>query len=468
MKKELFIAVGFLRVMLFAVAITALSACAKSGDNSYTGDGESVNLRVQASATANPNDIDNYVSTLRIFAVDLKDGYIISNVFFNTEQVEAGNFTMPVKQTRLRLYFIANEKAEMTTELDKVLTEKELITQGGAIEDIFLPDFVPSASSPFIMSAKVDVEIPESWNPDNTFVVQEPVSFVRVPAKLTFSLKKDFENIISGSGSKQYRAVVELLGAEVIRVPAKHRILTDGSAYTGELFAYKVNLERKTGGEYLNNDRWTDVYHSVFVPEHIVVDNDPNLATVIAVRLRHSMVRVGNNNQTFGDPSEKTFYVPIQTEVGGCNLFRNNHYVVNCLLKGWTDDIYAKTEVMPWEKEYVDVDFDKPNYELVPYVELKDPEKGNPIITTESPNISYGFCLKGPKGANWKASLTNGRHFTFTGSEYGYTAPDTFVNISIKAVFPWEEGLPFIRSTDLVITINDKETIRIKDITQVG
>ena len=125
------------------------------------------------------------------------------------------------------------------------------------------------------------------------------------------------------------------------------------------------------------------------------------------------------------------------------SIVRNTHYKLNIFLS-INRVLEGVLEVLPWEKIESEINFSKPKFELSNFsikvggVERKSDQEVS-LKTNQEAVIT--FRLDNPTGGIWKASLTNGFNFDFSGTGLPRGIAGTEYTFNVKATKPWN-GTP--------------------------
>lgn len=420
-----------------------------------------------ARISVDPSELDTYVSKIRLIGFGRDDGSLVCNSMYNTLSPTADGtvvFTESVRRTGLRIYVLANETAEMTAKLDYVYNESDFLALDAVSRIEFTPGWEPAPDSPFLMSDLLEIDAPAL---DAEGAVSVNASLERMQAKLSFSLSNEY-SATQTEGAITYITVVKVSDVRIINVPQYQSAVLGQGTYNYQYLSAAIPLVLGTGGVY-GAGTWENTYETVYLPEHLLADNDPEQATAVCFSAERSFVNAA-------DPADikvttaKHYVVPVQAPLGlgkgmDYSVRRNSHYHMDCKITGWDEGPVITAEVVPWTYHKVEVDFDTPDFDIIPRgVEMMD---GHPVIRGRGGDVVYALKLKGPKGATWRATISNGLDFDLINSdEYvwsGRVDPDAFALIRVVATKDYMEGQE--RVTDLIIRVNEKEAHRIENIT---
>lgn len=442
------------------------SGCSpESTDGGISSDPAAVMLSARISV--DPSELDTYVSKIRLIGFGRDDGSLVCNSLYNTLSPAADGtvvFTESVRRTGLRIYVLANETDEMTAKLDFIYNESDFLALDAVSKIGFVPGWEPAPDSPFIMSDLLEIDAPAL---DTNGAVSVKASLERMQAKLSFSLANEY-SATQTEGAATYTTVVKVSNVRLVNVPQYQSAVLPQGAYNYQYLSADLPLAIETGGVY-GVGTWEDTYGMVYIPEHLLADNDPQKATAICFSAERSFVNAADLTDV-KVTTAKQYVVPVQAPLGmgegmDYSVRRNSHYHIQCRITGWDEGPVITSEVVPWSYHKVEVDFDTPDLEINPRgVEMVD---GHPVIRGQGGDVVYAMKLKGPKGATWRATISNGLDFELVNSgEYvwsGRVDPDAFALIRVVSTKDYMEGQ--VRTTDLIIRVNEKEAYRIKDIT---
>lgn len=453
---------------LYLIAATLFSyGCSRDQETGVHAEPATVALQMRLSV--DPADIDDYVTTLRIIGFGRDDGSLACNTLHTVLTPAADGtlvFTEKVRRTGINFYVIANETAAMTAALDYIYTESQFLASDAVMKIEYVPDWKPAPDSPFLMSECISVELPSSGGA----VLESSVSLQRMPARLSFSLKNEYVETQIQNG-KTYNSMVKIDDVHLETVPRYQAAVFGGTKYNYGYLNENVPLKLSSGGSYPAGT-WENTYEDRYIPEHFIPDNDPENATLVCFKAQRYFVNAADTTDVLGVVTSKQYRVPIQSpmEAGegmDYNVRRNNHYKMQCRITKWDEGPVVTSEVVPWELNIVEVDFDTPQYEIMPVDMVV--QDGCPAVVGIGGSITYSIRLIGPKGARWHATITNGLDFELASgmrfAQSGYVTPDMAWLVKVVSKREWMEGTP--RVTDLIFMINDKEVYRVKDITVV-
>ncbi|MBR8784296.1 hypothetical protein IX308_000465 [Porphyromonas levii] len=154
------------------------------------------------------------------------------------------------------------------------------------------------------------------------------------------------------------------------------------------------------------------------------------------------------------------------------NVVRNNHYHFKVTIPADAKELVVKALVLPWTLVESEISFGKIEFEKKFTLPPEASMSGDKIIEVHQQTpVTVKFKLKGPKGAIWRATLTNGLDFslkadgTSSGGVSGIADPNTEYTMVITPLKPFE-GTP--RVTEFYITVNGKEVPLVTDSEEIG
>lgn len=452
-------------VLSLAGAVLCSSGCSKDRNASGVLPDPAV-VMLRARISIDPSEIDTYVTRVRLLGFGRDDGTLACNTLYTALSPSVDGtvaLTEKIRGTGVRMYVIANETDEMTAKLDFVYNERDFLALDVVSKIEFTPGWEPVQSSPFLMSDIIEVDLPVEGEQS----VNVNASLKRMQAKLTLSVKNEY-SATQTEGAVTYKTKVSLSNVRLENVPLYQSAVPPLAGYGYQYLAAGFPMSVQTGGVY-ETDTWEDTYETVYIPEHIVAGNDPDTATSVCFTAERSFVNIANPLDVKVVTS-KHYVVPIQSPLGlgegvDYSVRRNNHYNIQCRITGWDEGPIVTAEVVPWSVHKVEVDFDTPVFEIEPReVEMVD---GRPVVRGSGGYVVYAFKLKGPKGAIWRATISNGLDFDlFNTGEYvwsGRVDKDKFALLKVVSTKDFMMGP--LKTTDLIIRVNEKEVYRIENIT---
>lgn len=152
------------------------------------------------------------------------------------------------------------------------------------------------------------------------------------------------------------------------------------------------------------------------------------------------------------------------------NIIRNNHYHYNINVPMDAKELVVTAEVLPWTLVQSEMSYSQANYSgRISFPEVPGgsgellPDNQNSLLHQQGV-AKISFTLKAPKGAVWRASITNGLDFSLTpapnpgvgevAAVTGITNPDVAYTMYITPLKPYQ-GTP--RFTEFYITVNGEE-----------
>lgn len=460
------------RYFIAALSLVTIAIYGCNADKGAEAEADPAIIVLQTRVSVNPTDIDNYVTKVRVIGFGRDDGTLACNTLHTTLQPTADGalvFTEQVRRTGINLYIIANETAAMTSVLDHVYKESDFLALDAVSKIEFVPGWEPSKNAPFLMSEYVAVDIPADANT----TLEVPVSLKRMQAKLTFSLKNEYVATQEQNG-KSYESRIKVDDVRIETVPKYQLAVKPRTNYSYQYLPDALRLTLDTGDDYYEDYAWEDTYKNIYLPENLLTDNDPEMATAVCFTATRSFVNVANTDEMLpASTTYKHYRVPIQAPLDSgegmdYSVHRNYHYNMQCSITKWDEGPVVTSEVVPWDFRVIEVDFDTPEFEVQPVDAVI--QDGHPVVAGVGGGVTYSMRLTGPKGAWWRATISNGLDFEFASDEgyvqLGYVSPYVTWMVRVVSKNEWMEGTP--RVTDLVFMVNEKEVYRIKDITVVN
>lgn len=154
------------------------------------------------------------------------------------------------------------------------------------------------------------------------------------------------------------------------------------------------------------------------------------------------------------------------------NVIRNHHYKYDIAIAKDAKELVVKAVVLPWtlvesEISFGKIEFDK-EFSLSAGATMSGDKKT--IEVHQQTPVTVKFKLKGPKGAIWRATLTNGLDFSLkadgtNGGVSGIADPNTEYTMVVTPLKPFE-GTP--RLTEFYITVNGTEVPLVTDSEEIG
>lgn len=158
------------------------------------------------------------------------------------------------------------------------------------------------------------------------------------------------------------------------------------------------------------------------------------------------------------------------------NVIRNNHYLYNITIPMDAKEIVVTAVVLPWTLVESEISFGQTIFNG----NFSFPEQGGGEVLDDNQTVLLHqqsaarivFKLSEPKGAIWRATLTNGLDFSLTpdpdspnGAVYGIADPNTEYSMLITPLKPFE-GTP--RVTEFYITVNGEEIPFVSSTGEIG
>lgn len=166
--------------------------------------------------------------------------------------------------------------------------------------------------------------------------------------------------------------------------------------------------------------------------------------------------------------NEPDYWKWISGEKAEFNVLRNNHYQFTLNIPEDTKEIEVEVKVLPWIVVESGMDFGEADYtfELDKNVEEDDKKT---ILLHQQEQANVTFKLDQPKGALWKATITNGFDFEISPAEGTSGAVGGIADDQKTYEFNIRPRNPYTgtnKYTELYITVNGEEIQLIKGSTE--
>lgn len=297
----------------------------------------------------------------------------------------------------------------------------------------------------------------------STSNIQDQVRLVRANAKIDLN--------VTGVGVpdvvkvEYYNAVRNYTLAELDPRPANPAVLTTPLAFNYTAPASTGTIETKLYvPERLFNDTETKGWDAVTDQ----VQGGVNYIQITMKSGRVYRIPVVSNGpatgyQTFAKDATRADY----------NVIRNHHYKYDIAIAKDAKELVVKALVLPWTLVESEISFGKIEFDKEFLLSAGDATMSGDKKTIEvhqQTPVTVKFKLKGPKGAIWRATLTNGLDFSLkadgtNGGVSGIADPNTEYTMVVTPLKPFE-GTP--RLTEFFITVNGTEVPLVTDSEEIG
>lgn len=493
-KRELYMR---LLVGLALLSLLGLASCTKQDDVPESGTdvymsfqmsqvASGSGVRAQGSSPSintDEKDREDFVSRFGVFIFETgASGAKVAEKFS-----EYAFFVMKFKKGIYDFYFIANYPPSDETSLSQ-MSKSQLETYLQTLKPYAL-HHVPSSAGPFFPMARVyrdqtisgdgTLMAPIPFRPvvgtTNQLIpissfgndlqspsnIQDQVRLVRANAKIDLTING--EGAIDVAKVEYYNAAANYTFAELNPRPASQAVLTTPLAFNYTAPASTGTIETK-----------------LYVPERLFNDTETkgwNTAT--------DQAQGGVNYIQITMKSGRTYRVPVvsngpetgyQTFAKGVtrvdyNVIRNHRYKYDIAIAKDSKELVVKAVVLPWTLVESEISFGKIVFEKDFTLPPEASMSGDKIIEVHQQTpVKVKFRLKGPKGAIWRATLTNGLDFSLkadgtNGGVSGIADPNTEYTMVITPLKPFE-GTP--RVTEFYITVNGTEVPLVTDSEEIG
>lgn len=445
-------------------------------------------VRVQGSSPSINTDVkdrEDFVSRFGVFIFETgASGTKVAEKFS-----EYAFFVMKFKKGIYDFYFIANYPPSDETSLSQ-MSKSQLETYLQTLKPYALYH-VPSSAGPFFPMARVyrdqtisgdgTLMAPIPFRPvvgttnqlipisslgndwQSTSNIQDQVRLVRANAKIDLTING--EGAVDVAKVEYYNAAANYTFAELNSRPASQALLTSP-------LVFNYTAPTPTTGV---------IQTKLYVPERLFnateikgwdtatdqAQGGVNYIQIIMKSGRTYRVPVVSNGpetgyQTFAKDATRADY----------NVIRNHHYKYEIAIAKDSKELVVKAVVLPWTLVESEISFGKIVFEKDFTLPPGTSMSGDKIIEVhQQTSVKVKFRLKGPKGAIWRATLTNGLDFslqadgTSSGGVTGIADPDTEYVMVITPLKPFE-GTP--RVTEFYITVNGAEVPLVTGSEEIG
>lgn len=151
----------------------------------------------------------------------------------------------------------------------------------------------------------------------------------------------------------------------------------------------------------------------------------------------------------------------VKSENATFNVLRNNHYQFTLNIPQDVKDIEVEIKVLPWTVMESGMDFGKATYaiELVNPI-FENENENKTILLHQKDSLKVKFQLHSPRGALWKATITNGADFKLSPAEEASGAVGGIADNQKTYKFyihPNKDYAGTNRYTEFYITVNGEE-----------
>ena len=406
---------------------------------------------------------EDRVTEIRLMAFDSNTGAAVYNAKLMFPNGDFNQLSNPVKLLpgTYDFYFIANETIggiDFVNALNGVDNVFKFKTDIRFWNLNYNPDFKPTATSGFIMSARYKgIAIPGGYtatNPLHFLPNGTGVQLVRAFAKVELIVRNALneDNSVHLSNKR-------ITSVQLINLPKKFSVPPIDVPYVTN-FPNAEDLIDLTAVNPVTFDYNSEVVGTLvfYIPEFLRGKNesDSGNTSIVISGSGFPTVTIPLDHQNFSDYN--------QTELRDLNvesfslksILRNTDYRVNATLK--EHYLELEIEALAWELEQSSIEFSSsmqmayaPSWNPVPPV-IKIP------YTTHEGGIydvaTFTFKMSKPAGGMWKATLTNGLDFAFDPSSP--TMGVAGVDYSIKIV-ALKSPASTTRSTEFYLMIDGKE-----------
>ncbi|MGL4332687.1 MAG: hypothetical protein ACRCZQ_11975 [Bacteroidales bacterium] len=367
---------------------------------------QAVKLGISAINPANADNLPVSVSNYRLILAEKNSEYILLNqsTLDNSLQVSLANqIQVTIKPGSYTAYLIANESGVMTLPLSsaKFLKEvRELVLEPMSWNSLSESDIPMMAVNQIQIRAKDNLTNAGEVS-DNGGVWQSSYDALleRVFAKVSLRLNKGINYPISIESVK-------------IRQIAK-------SCYLGKLIfdtPQTMDIQTFTGTPidlpFQNGTNYQSIFESKVISERLFADiTNQNKAYIVDINARFNSIPTQYN-------------IPLGNKAGSSysdyQVKRNVHYLIQGTISEINDfNNNFTVEVLPWEKESSNVDFNSNISFSLKWNENTSFINSSQIQIGSADIAQCDFVLNTPRGKRWTATLSNGADFEFDSSGNG-------------------------------------------------
>ncbi|MDD7438085.1 MAG: hypothetical protein PUK66_04500 [Bacteroidales bacterium] len=490
-----------LLVGLALLSLLGLASCTKQDDVPESGTdvymsfqmsqvASGSGVRAQGSSPSintDVNDREDFVSRFGVFIFETgASGTKVAEKFS-----EYAFFVMKFKKGTYDFYFIANYPTSDETSLSQ-MSKSQLETYLQTLKPYAL-HHIPLSTGPFFPMARVyrsqtiigngspmdpipfkpvvgttNQLVPISslgndWQ--STSNIQDQVRLVRANAKIDLTING--EGAVDVAKVEYYNAAANYTFAELNPRPASQALLTSPLVfnYTAPTPTMGVIQTKLYVPERLFNTTETKGWDTT-------TDQAQGGVNYIQITMKSGRtyrVPVVSNGpatgyQTFAKDATRADY----------NVIRNHHYKYEIAIAKDSKELVVKAVVLPWTLVESEISFGKIvfNQTFNYSVGTELSADGKTILLHQQTPIRFTFKLTEPKGAIWRATLTNGLDFSLqpdpaspNGGVSGVADPNTEYSMVITPLKPYD-GTP--RLTEFYITVNGEEVSLIAGQEEVG
>lgn len=401
---------------------------------------------------------DTEVSEVRILAFNAKTGECFKNelLTFNgnknpsitVEGQRAKADVVTLEKGTYDLLFIANESSTM---VDSAFKNK--LRRIGNISEISTAPFSIQSyknglTDRVVMSAFYPNVVLASPNNSSEKTVHKIVHLVRSFAKVEVV----FENHKAEATFKRIKKV------QLLNVPSKYNIPALATSFFklyGQNSQTVLTIEDPFKEEDYQNITKPIGKVSFYIPEFLRYKDDSDINRVA---LHVEGVGFFDLNQDLIDTqlteTRQPRFPVNYNELSNYSAIRNVIYRYTVKLTK-RSELEAVLEILPWTLIDSEKNFTKPEWDTSLFkvsVGGKDYTKQQEVPLRTGQEAIITFKLNEPEGAEWKASLTNGRDFKFTSQSAGGNGK--VYQIKVKAANEWSGTLKF---TEFLMAIEGEE-----------